>query len=342
MITLNDFSFLIVTRNNDTKRLSGVYSSIRNLYPENEIVLVYDGVEIENINPLDKHLTEVYSSDRVYVSGGYNLALKNCTKKCFVFLHDDTFIAPNFLENIIPNISEKQFCNFTTVEPPMYGNTDSLVRPIQDFGRHIDTFNLDAFIKFYEQHTHKIDQPVIDSPFGGFFMVGFKSSMDSVGGFDEYFKPYFYEDADLILRLHNSGFNFVQVLNSIVYHMGSLTSRGTQESEESMKVTSNLFVKKWKAPWEYIRLYTLENNIPYIPTKFTVIPTNCNTTLLNYLLMISEEQSNFEVFVDGNRLNKQDVEVLQTLPYVLQSIEEFGTYEVGNIKIVYKKDGNNV
>lgn len=342
MLTLNDFSFLIVTKGNDSKRLTGVYNSIRRLYPTNEIVVVYDGTKKIDISPTDQYLTEVSSDKRVYVSAGYNLALKHATKKCFVFLHDDTFVANNFLENIIPHLTETQFCNFTTIEPPLYNDPDTLLKPIRDFGRSMDVFDIEKFNQFYETHVQKITEPVVESPFGGFFMVGYKSSMDSVGGFDEYFQPYFYEDADLILRLHMKGFKFVQVLNSIVYHMGSLTSRGTQESNDSMQTTSMLFIKKWKSPWEHIRKYTLENGIEYKNISFTVECINCNTQLQMFTNMISEPNSNINVLVNGEKLTQEDVEYLQTLPYVLQSIEEEGQYELGNLLVNYSKDTINV
>jgi GT2 family glycosyltransferase len=342
MITLNDFSFLMVTRGTDVKRLAGVYKSIRQVYPENEIVVVYDQVSNIQINPSDQNLKEVYSSDRVYVSSGYNLALKNATKTCFVFIHDDTFLAKNFLENIIPHISEKQFCNFTTVEPPIYNDPDTLLKPIKDFGRSMDVFNLDSFNAFCEEHVKNIHDPIVPSPFGGFFMAGFKSSIDSVGGFDEYFQPYFYEDADLMLRLHDAGFTFVQVLNSIVYHMGSLTSRGTSESDESMRTTSMLFVKKWKTSWEHARNYTLANSIPYKRIPVEIHAVNCPPQLESFFSLIHEENSDMIIKVDGTRLTQQDFEYLQSLPYVLQSIDEDGQYELGNLIVNYKRGRHNV
>jgi hypothetical protein len=217
-----------------------------------------------------------------------------------------------------------------------------VLKPIKDFGRSIDTFNLLKFNEFCEEHIKMISEPVVESPFGGFFMAGFKSSIDSVGGFDEYFQPYFYEDADLILRLHMDGFKFVQVLNSLVYHMGSLTSRGTKESEESMKTTAMLFIKKWKTSWEYARHYTLENGIEYKRIPVEIECKNCVPELQTFLSLINEPNNYVRVSVYGNKLTQQDFEYLQTLPYVLQSIEEEGQYELGNLTVQYKKDVPNV
>ena len=339
MITLNDFSFLIVSAVNSVERLRGAYQSIRSTYPNNEIVIVYEKVPDLSMDLEDKNLIEVHTTNRVYVSGGYNLALKHCTKKCFVFFHDDTFLAKNFLENLIPYISETQFCNFTTVEPPLYNNQHTNERPIMDFGRSIDVFNLDKFNEFCEKHIKTLPSSTIDSPFGGFFMAGYKSSMDSVGGFDEYFQPYFYEDGDLMIRLHEAGYKFVHVLNSLVYHMGSLTSRSGQEGVDSSKTTQALYIKKWKVPWEYMRHYTLANGIPYKRIPVEISGNNCPSQLQELIDLISEKESNIKITFDAQSLQQQDFEYLQTLPYILQSIEEEGDYQIGNLNIKYKTNG---
>ena len=336
MTTLNDFSFLIVTLAKDIDRLYLAYKSIRSTYPDNEIVIVYDNINDIQINKEDKNLIEIYTDKRVYVSGGYNLALKHSTKKCFVLFHDDTFLAKGFLENIVPHISEKTFCNFSTVEPPIYNDPNTLQKPIKDFGRDPKTFDLYKFNEFCEEHIKKLTTQTTESPFGGFFMAGYKSSMESVGGFDEYFQPYFYEDSDLMIRLHQAGYNFIHVFGSLVYHMGSLTSRAGQEGIDASVITRNLFIKKWKTPFEYIKHYTLSNRIPYKKIPVEILCTNCSPQLLEYINLINEPGSDIKIFFDENKLTQQDFEYLQTLPYILQSIEESGNYEIGSLKIKYK------
>jgi GT2 family glycosyltransferase len=336
MLTLSDFSFLIVSAVNSVDRLRGAYQSIRSTYPNNEIVIVYEKVSDLSMDPKDENLIEIHTTNRVYVSGGYNLALKHCTKKCFVFFHDDTFLAKNFLENIIPNISETQFCNFTTVEPPLYNDPNTNEKPIMNFGRSMDVFSLDKFNEFCENHVKTLPSSTIDSPFGGFFMAGYKSSIDSVGGFDEYFQPYFYEDGDLMIRLHEAGYKFVHILNSLVYHMGSLTSRAGQEGIDSSKITQALYIKKWKVPWEYMRQYTLANGFPYKRIPVEINGENCLPQLQDLIDLISEKGSNIKITFNAQSLQQQDFEYLQTLPYILQSIEDKGDYEIGNLKIKYE------
>lgn len=335
-MTTKDFSFLLVTQGKDLYRLLGVYDSVRSQYPDSEIVIVYENRSDIKLNKQDQNLIEVYTDHRVYVSEGYNTALKNATRQCFVFIHDDTYVAKNFLENIIPHVTEKQFCNFTTVEPPMYDNQDNVTRPIKDFGREGKTFDLDKFNEFCEMHVKSLESTVIQSPFGGFFLSGYRSSILSIGGFDEYFKPYFHEDGDLMVRLHQSGYSFVQVLNSLVYHMGSLTSRGTEESVLAHNTTRNLFLKKWKVPFEYIKEYTMRLGIPYKKIPIEVECKNCTRDLLDFIALINEPGSEIVVTIDQTKMTKEDFEYIQTLPYVLQTIEESGNYQLSNLTINYK------
>ena len=335
MLTLTDFSLLLVSTGNDMVRLRGVYDTIRNLYPENEVVIVYDNNTTASLQLQDVNLKEINVDHRVYVSSGYNIALQHATRKCFVFLHDDTFPAENFLENIIPNVTEQQFCNFTTVEPPLYGDSSTLHKPIKDFGRTMQVFDWRLFNEYVQSHINGLQEVTTDSPFGGFFMAGYVQSLRGVGGFDEKFKPYFYEDADLMLRLRMSGYTFVHAFNSIVYHMGSLTSRSSSESATSMQTTHNIFLLKWKCPWEYIRKYTLEHGMEYKKTSFTIKAVNCQPAIENYLGLISDDISDIEIVVDGNKLTQTDFEYLQTLPYLLSSLEDAGTYQVGNLTVHY-------
>lgn len=335
MITSNDFSFLITTAGNSRERLIAAYNSIRKQYPENEIVVVYDNTASHQINPEDANLKEIATDKRVYVSGGYNLALRECTKKCFVFVHDDTFIAPLFLENMIPHISETGFCNFTTVEPPVFGDQSTLQKPIKDFGRSTDTFVLEDFNKFATQHINALQETSTDSPFGGFFMAGMVDSILKIGGFDESFQPYFYEDSDLMIRMHLAGYTFTHALNSLVYHMGSLTSRESSDSNIAHQLTHKIFLKKWKVEFEYFKNYTMLQRIPYKKVLTKIVCTNCNDQTQQYLSAISEE-SPITVFVDGTKLTQEEFGYLQSLSYIIGNIDEPGSYEIGSLRIEYK------
>jgi GT2 family glycosyltransferase len=336
MITLNDVSILIVTAAKSIPRLESVYTHTRAQYPNNEIVIVYDNIREKLLNVEDHNLIQVTTDRRVYVSVGYNLAIKHSTKSCFVFLHDDTYTAPNFLENLIPHIKKDIFATFVQIEPPKFHTISTLQKPIRNFGLDESSFNKNELNKFYYEYTPTLPHNVEPAPFGGFFMSGYKDSFLSVGGFDEEFQPYFFEDSDLMVRLHMEGYRFVLVLDSLVYHMGSLTSRGTEESATAHTTTQNIFLKKWKTTFEIIKEYTMLNGFEYEKPSLDIILHNPNSNIQYIINMLNSPKGEVEVHIDGNNFNQQDVDYLLLFPYLTKDMEYGEVYEIGNLKLKIK------
>lgn len=337
MITLNDISILIVTAAKSIPRLESVYTHTRAQYPNNEIVIVYDNIREKLLNVEDRNLIQVTTDRRVYVSVGYNTAIKHSTKSCFVFLHDDTYTAPNFLENLIPHIKKDIFATFVQIEPPKFHTTSTLQKPIRNFGLDESGFSKTELNKFYYEYTPTLPHNVEPAPFGGFFMSGYKDSFLSVGGFDEEFQPYFFEDSDLMVRLHMEGYRFVLVLDSLVYHMVSLTSRGTEESTTAHITTQNIFLKKWKTTFEIIKEYTMLNGFEYKKPSLNIILHNpSNSNIQSIIDILNSPNGEVEVHIDGHSFNQQDVNYLLLFPYIIKDMEYGEAYEIGNLKVKIK------
>ena len=332
MITLDNISLLLVTAVNNENRLISVYHHLRQQYPTNEIVIVYDNC-CSILKQNDPNLIQIDTAERVYVSKGYNLAIENCTKDYFVFLHDDTYTAPEFLENLTPHLSSTSFCNFVTVEPPLFGNPNTIQKPIQNFGLSADAFDKKAFDSFYWNHVGSLPHTTESSPFGGFFMAGHVSTFKSVGGFDERFVPYFYEDSDLMVRLHLAGYRFTLILNSIVYHIGSLTSRTSADSVTAHNTTRDIFFQKWKTSFEHFKHYTMTNNIEYKDPNAKIQAYDVNENLNSLLKTLHNESGSVIIEVDGKTISQSDVDFLLQMPYILQDVEPNTQYQLGNLLI---------
>lgn len=333
MITLNDISILIVTAAKDFHRFESVYSHIRKQYPTNEIVIVYDNINKNLLNVNDPNLIQVPTDRRVYVSIGYNLAVKYSTKKCFVFLHDDTYTAPNFLENLLPHLTPEIFCNFITIEPPVFGDPDTIYKPIRNLGLNSKEFSKEKLDSFYYEHIQRLSHITEPSIYGGFFMAGFKKSFLDIGGFDEDYQPYFFEDSDLMVRLYLANYKFLFILNSMVYHIGSQTSRGTEESLIAHKTTQNIFLKKWKTTFDHFKQYSMLNGLKYKKPNVNIIVDNIPSSLQEFIDILNAPSEDIKVIVDGNNINQQDIDYLLLFPYILQDLEPKQSYIIGNIKI---------
>lgn len=334
MITLNDISILIVTAVKDLHCLESVYNHIRKQYPINEIVIVYDNINKNILDVSDPNLIQVPTNKRVYVSIGYNLAVKHSTKKYFIFLHDDTYTAPDFLENLLPHLTPEVFCNFITIEPPTFGDPDTIYKPIKNLGLNSKEFSKEKLDSFYYEHIKKLSYITEPSIYGGFFMAGYKESFLNVGGFDEDYQPYFFEDSDLMVRLHLANYKFLFILNSIVYHIGSQTSRGTEESVLAHKTTQNVFLKKWKTTFDYYKQHSMLNNLDYIKPNIYIEKINCSNELSEFLNIFHEPQGNIILKINGNLVNQNDIEYLLQLPYIINTTNEKGIYQIGNLEII--------
>lgn len=68
-----------------------------------------------------------------------------------------------------------------------------------------------------------------------------------IGGFDERFSPYFWEDLDLALTALEKGYDLVYAPNCIVYHQVSSTINKTQSDIKKRLISNrNKFILAWK------------------------------------------------------------------------------------------------
>jgi len=270
----------------------------------------------------------------VYVSIGYNLAVKHCTKPFFVFLHDDTYVAPDFLENITKHITPNSFFNFVQVEPPMFGNVDMIQRPIRSFGLSAEEFDVDSFREFYWSHVAKLPHTTEPSLYGGFFMAGCVDSFNKVGGFDESFQPYFFEDSDLMIRMHQAGYRFTMILDAIVYHIPSMTSRNSADSAQAHSTTQKIFLKKWKTTFDCYKDFSMLHGSQYCYPSVNIQMQNCNDSLREYVELFSDPAGINTLKVDGAKLTQQDLDLLTQIPYIIESTDSNSTYELGNLILI--------
>lgn len=336
MITLDDIAILIVTRVNDSKRINSVYERIRKYYDTVEIIIIYDSVQY-NIDTTDIYLKQIVTDKRVYVSGGYNLALKSTSKKCFVFLHDDTFIHKDFINNLIPHLSDvNTICNFTTVEPPLFNNQDVFERPIKNFGFDMTDLDLDSFDEFCDDRNKNSTLVIAENKKGGFFMAGNVSTLLDIGGFDERFKPFFFEDSDLMIRLHLKGIKFIQVFNSLVYHLVSLTSRKSEDGNLASKTTEKIFIEKWKVPFHILEKYSMIEKMEYKCLRIVLSHKNIkDDNLISYLSNFFCENTELPhsiLHIDGNTFTANDMECIHILPYIaIENLTSNGKYQLNNM-----------
>jgi GT2 family glycosyltransferase len=72
----------------------------------------------------------------------------------------------------------------------------------------------------------QFDEPAITDACVAFAFLLRREALAQVGGFDENYNPYGWEEVDLSLRVREAGYHIRYVPTAIAYHAGSATGRG--------------------------------------------------------------------------------------------------------------------
>ena len=87
----------------------------------------------------------------------------------------------------------------------------------------------------------------------GFAFLVRTTVFDKIGGFDDNFNPYGWEDVDLSLRASQAGYRIVYAPHSVVYHAGGRSGRGINNIYERQKAQNMFyFVKRHTTSWQWL------------------------------------------------------------------------------------------
>lgn len=245
----NNISLLIGLKNN-LEYSKSCYYSIRENYPDTEIVFVSygssDGTHDWLDSLQDENLVSFFSEEEKTLSDTYNKAIEISTKDYICFLHNDMVIGKNFLPSLEKVLPENSLVYYKVIEPPVFASDKRLWKEIQDFGSDFASFQFDQFFQFekdQEQHKGEYTEDV------SFFLAAKKEVLTKINGLDPLFKPMFCEDDDLILRLRMSGEKTFVCPDAMVYHFVSKTSRFSEEFQNKTRKIEEYslrnFVRKW-------------------------------------------------------------------------------------------------
>jgi predicted glycosyltransferase involved in capsule biosynthesis len=132
----------------------------------------------------------------------------------------------------------------------LYNNNESFVRPHN--GKMINVYDYNYSQNFYEVCSYLPNQIVHnDSPGGAFFFR--KSDMISIGGMNEMFNGWGYEDDEMYLRIEKHNYRYVSTGNPC-YHINHPRS-GFHSSDKSPSYVEN------------VRIYNMIKELPFEDIK---------------------------------------------------------------------------
>ena len=362
---------LIIPSYNTEKHLINTYNSIRKHYKDTELVIINDGSTDNTSEWLDtledNNVIKINSKKRKGHTFFYDEGMRQATNEIVGIMHSDMIIGPNYIENMLKHLKRGKVVCATRIEPPIHPAGKEKI--VMDFGMDHNDLKLDEFEKFCNEKSNEFKDITTKGIFAPWVL--YKEDHFAIGGHDQTFAPYGYEDSDIFNRWILAGYEMIQSRDAFVYH---LTCRGhrwnkgvgivNDDYESTMSRCRRDFIRKW-GDW----IQNDEYQFPIINPKYDIgfIVNNCNLNLLQALepwcsnvyvdnnrseyidleqpnskfnlyekiLPIDNEKNNeILVTINGNLFNQQDFQYIQQLSAILTDSGEPAFHgELGNLKI---------
>lgn len=244
-------------------------------FSENEIIVVDDGSQDRTIDLLSKRFPKVRwfrNGTNLGFSSTANKGIKEAKSPLVFLLNNDCFPESNFLFRIIPYFEDRKTFAVSCLE-----KTDNILR-----GRGIGGFKKGLF---YHQPGNLVKNNTL-WVFGASAIYR-KKVFEELGGFDENYNPFYWEDFDLSYRALKSGYQIFFEKKAIIHHQGSATINQYYSNKKIQPISfRNQIFTVWKNLSDR-RLWL--NHCLWLPYHllWTTIKTN-GAFLLGFLMAVSK------------------------------------------------------
>lgn len=257
--TTKDVTFVMPSYNTLNYTMMA-YRSLRNFYPNNEIIVLDDGSKDGSSDYLTSQ-TSLDDNLRVWVNQTgnilghtvtYDMGIKMARNPIVTIFHSDMICGKNYLENMLKHYKDKTVICATRIEPEGIYPTgrEKILKP---FGIEFHEFKREEFEAFVEQEQKDSKGKTTNGIFAPWLVS--KEDFLSIGGHDaKSFAPYPEEDADLFLRFHLAGYTLIQSRDSLCWHWISRGHRswaknGVGKDDDMFKFYQNRarrnYLRKW-------------------------------------------------------------------------------------------------
>jgi glycosyltransferase involved in cell wall biosynthesis len=361
---------LIIPSYNTEKHLINTYNSVRKYYKDVEMVIINDGSTdntsewLDNLE--DNNVIKINSKERKGHTFFYDEGMRQATNEIVGIIHSDMIIGPNYIENTLKHLKRGKVVCATRIEPPIHPAGEEKI--VMDFGMEYNDLKFNEFEKFCIEKSNELKDITTKGIFAPWVL--YKEDHFAVGGHDQKFAPYGYEDSDIFNRWILAGYEMIQSRDAFVYH---LTCRGhrwnkgvgivNDDYESTMNRCARDFIRKW-GDW----IQNDKFQFPIIHPKYDIgfIVKNCNQQLLHTLepwcstiytdaermKYITLEQPNTKFYlrdrikpldneknneiliqIDGANFTQQDFKIINQLSAIITDSGEIGSFKLNNLKI---------
>lgn len=231
---------VIIPTKDRINRLRLILEALRaQVNEEIEIIIVFDGclpevIQAFNDLQLSCPLKKIVSDRNVGRAAARNLGLRAAQGEIVIFLDDDRIPAPDFLKKHLSGhekpcvlIGERKQVNISEAEIEEFVKDFRMDRLPEIFQR--------AYVEFFNHITKK----VLLLPHSHFRWLGLatgnvsiaRKDLIKIGGFDENFSGWGYEDIELGYRLYQEKLRFIKDSSIINYHLVHEYGHGKNHEE---------------------------------------------------------------------------------------------------------------
>lgn len=206
------------------------------------------------------------------IGGGMNFCADKVTTEYIMFLHADFFVAKNWDLNALKVIEKSGnypiWVSSQRIQPNIFheeSRPGTLIVPCDEFGEYYNNFNEDYFIQYTDEFI-KLNTSELRKGEGVSGLIR-KQDWDVIGGNSEIYRPAYFEDYDLFVRMQMENYLFILTSQSVVYHFGSRASRFpddnlNQRNPKLAEHEKNSF-KAWMNRWGEIPTFDQNGFITY-------------------------------------------------------------------------------
>jgi hypothetical protein len=248
---------VVLTLNSKQETLQCLGSLFRLDYAPYEVVLIDNGSTdgsweaIRDAFPL-AHV--IHNEINLGVAGGRNLGIEHANRRFpyayLLFLDNDAWMDPASLGVMVramqadPRIGLVTPKTYRPTSPPVFASAGG--HRINWYVGTIRTVGAGEEDRGQYDGWHPLTC-------GGSGMLIRRAVVEEIGGFDDAFNPYGWEDLDFSLRARQAGFDIRLAPMAIVYHTGGKAGRGRALAEYERSKTRGYFrfIKRHSSRWQW-------------------------------------------------------------------------------------------
>jgi len=243
---------VIVPSFNTLEHTKNTYESLLLYGGDIDIIMIddasNDGTDkwLESLD--NSNLTVIIDKERKGHTYWYDEGMRRAKTDIVSILHSDMIIGPGYFENMLKHLERGKVVCATRIEPPIHPAGKEKV--VRQFGEDANVFNWEGFEEFVSKEIKDQKDKTTKGIFAPWML--YKEDHLSIGGHDQRFAPYGYEDSDIFNRWINAGYEMVQARDSLCYHMtcrGHRWNKGVgienPDYRATMDKNAREFLRKW-------------------------------------------------------------------------------------------------